>query len=144
MDYSTDHWLGPWLKRTYRHMTNIHDKKLSKYNLTTSQVSVLSQLWLKDGQTQKELIEKLGIRAASLTGIVDGLVKREWVIRKADNVDARIKRLYLTEAGKNLEDICLKVVKEMEDILKQGFSEEELTILRIWLERLHSNVTKPA
>jgi MarR family transcriptional regulator, organic hydroperoxide resistance regulator len=140
MEYSTTNWLGPLIKRAYRNMTNLHDQKLLEYNLTTSQVGVLSLLWEKNGQTQKELAEKIGIRAASLTGIVDGMEKRGWLIRKIDSNDARIKRLFLTQEGFELEEICLKVVLEMEELLKSGFTEDELLILRKWLKRLYHNV----
>ncbi|MCK9912261.1 MarR family transcriptional regulator, partial [Microbacteriaceae bacterium K1510] len=84
-------------------MTTIHDQKLSKYGLTTSQVSVLAQLWQNDGQSQKDLVAILGVRPASLTGVVDGLVAKGWVERKSIDQDARIKRLFLTPAGKALE-----------------------------------------
>ncbi|CAM2946786.1 MarR family transcriptional regulator [Paenibacillus sediminis] len=135
-----DRWLGPIIKRAARNMINIHDQKLSRYGLTTSQVSVLSQLWHRDGQTLKELAETLGIKAPSLTSIVDGMVSKGWVVRKSVDEDARVKRLFLTEQGKQLQEVCTEVVLEMEELMRKGFSEEELTIFITWLKRLMDNV----
>lgn len=140
MPDSMEKWLGPLIKKTYRNMTNLHDQKLSTYGLSTSQVSVLSQLWHQDGQTQKELVKKLGIRPASLSNIVDKMEQKGWVIRKLDAEDSRYKRIFLTKEGKVLEETCLKVVLEMEELLSKGFTQEELTVLILWLKRLNQNV----
>jgi DNA-binding MarR family transcriptional regulator len=140
MNDQMDEWIGYWIKRTYRDMTNLHDQKLAKHSLTTSQVGVLAQLWQKDGLTQKEIQQKLGIRPASLTGLVDGLVEKGWVVRKSDHDDARVKRLFLTEEGKVLEEVCLSIVKEMEELLTKGFTPEELSLLCSWIKRMHRNV----
>jgi DNA-binding MarR family transcriptional regulator len=140
MERNFNEWIGYWLKRTYRDMTNIHDQKLSKHGLSTSQVGVLAQLWKKNGLTQKEIQEKLGIRPSSLTGLVDNMVAKGWMARKADPDDARVKRLFLTEEGKVLEEVCLEIVKEMEGILTQGFTPEELSLFLSWIKQMHKNV----
>ena len=141
MEAKIDEWFGYWIKVNYRKMTNLHDQKLAKYGLTTSQVGVLAQLWNIDGLTQKEIQQKLQIRAASLTGIVDSLVEKGWVVRKNDMKDARVKRLYITSEGKSLEKVCLEVVAEMENTLKNGFSKEEMSLMVSWMKRIHGNLT---
>ncbi len=129
-----------WLKRVYRNMINLHNHKLEKYGFTVSQVSVLAQLWREDGLTQKEIAERLQIKPPSLTGLVDTLVSRGWVLRKEDEKDARIKRLYVTEEGRELSFKSLEVAKEMEDILCKGFTVEEKQLLFCWIKKMYTNL----
>ncbi|CAN7223967.1 MarR family winged helix-turn-helix transcriptional regulator [Paenibacillus sp. LjRoot56] len=45
------------------------------------------------------LHEKLQIRPATLTNLIDTLFAGGWVLRKSDDQDARVQRVYLTESG---------------------------------------------
>ncbi|WML35589.1 MarR family transcriptional regulator [Clostridium sp. OS1-26] len=135
-----DKLIGYWLKRIYRNMINLHNHKLEKYGFTVSQVSVLAQLWREDGLTQKEIAERLQIKPPSLTGLVDTLVSRGWVLRKEDEKDARIKRLYVTAEGRELSFKSLEVAKEMEDILCKGFTVEEKQLLFCWIKKIYANL----
>ncbi|MTK10880.1 MAG: MarR family transcriptional regulator [Clostridiaceae bacterium] len=121
-------------------MINLHNHKLEKYGFTVSQVSVLAQLWREDGLTQKEIAERLQIKPPSLTGLVDTLVSRGWVLRKEDEKDARIKRLYVTEEGKELRFKSLEVAKEMEDMLCKDFTVEEKQLLFCWIKKMYTNL----
>lgn len=140
MKHTPEDWLGYWIRKVVRSMNNIDDKKLHKLDLTASQVLILSQLWKKDGLTQKEIQENLNLRPASISGIVDILLKKGFINRKQDDEDARFKRLYLTEEGRRLEDASLEALKEIDHIITQGFSEEEEVILICWMKKLYKNL----
>lgn len=140
MEHKPEDWLGYWINKVERAINNIHDKKLQQYDLTVSQVSVLCQLWSKDGLTQKEIQENLNLRPASVSGLVDVLLRKGFIDRKQDDQDARFKRLYLTEEGRRLKKLSLEVIEEIEDIISQGFSEEEKVIFILWMRRLYNNL----
>lgn len=140
MKHSPEDWLGYWIKKVERAMNNIHDKKLNQYDLTSSQVLILSQLWKKDGLTQKEIQENLNLKPASVSGLVDILLKKGFIDRKHDEEDARFKRLYLTEEGRKLKGVSLEVLKEVEHIISKDFSKEEELILICWMKKLYNNL----
>lgn len=140
MDFQFENYIGYWIRLIYRGMTNSHDQRLSKYGLTTSQFGVLVNLWKRDGVTQKELQEKLEIRPATLTGIIDGLVSRGYVKRECDNCDARFKRLYITDKGKSIKTECLSIVQEMEKMLVRNLTEDEVEYLNSILRKIHVNI----
>jgi DNA-binding MarR family transcriptional regulator len=50
----------------------------------------------------KGLAESLGLSLASASRAVDGMVRRELLVRAEDDQDRRIRRLSLTEAGQRL------------------------------------------
>ncbi len=52
--------------------------------------------------TVKGLAESLGLSLASASRAVDGMVRRELLVRAEDDQDRRIRRLSLTEAGQRL------------------------------------------
>ena len=132
--------LGYWINKVERTMKNIHDKKLQQYDLTSSQVMVLHQLWHKEGLTQKEIHENLSLKGASVSGLVDTLLSKGLVERRQDNEDARFKRLYLTDCGRKLESESMNVIMEVEDLLARGFSEDEKVIFGSWLRKLYMNL----
>jgi DNA-binding MarR family transcriptional regulator len=52
--------------------------------------------------TVKGLAESLGLSLASASRAVDGMVRRELLVRAEDDQDRRVRRLSLTEAGERL------------------------------------------
>jgi DNA-binding MarR family transcriptional regulator len=52
--------------------------------------------------TVKRLAESLGLSLASASRAVDGLVKRDLLVRSEDDQDRRVRRLSLTDAGERL------------------------------------------
>ncbi|MDW8799790.1 MarR family transcriptional regulator [Clostridium sp. A1-XYC3] len=139
-EHEVEKWVGHWIKIINRNMINIHNQKLEKYGFTVSQLSVLSRLWRQDGLTQKEIAKKLKIKPPSLTGLIDTLVTKGWVVRREDKVDARINRIYLTEEGQELKLKSLEVVDEMEKLICEGFSPEEKLLMLSWLKKLNNNL----
>lgn len=140
MDFQFENYIGYWIRLIYRKMTNAHDQKLSKYGLTVSQFGVLVNLWRHNGTTQKELQEKLEIRPATLTGLIDGLVSKGWVTRECDSCDARFKRLFITDKGMAVKEDCLGTVYDMEKILSENLTEDENEYLLAILKKVHRNI----
>jgi len=129
-----------WVSKLGRAMNNISDKELQKYDLTSSQSAVLYQLWAEDGLTQKEIQERLNLRAASVSGLVDTLLMKKFIYREQDNKDCRCKRLYLTEDAKHIYNQIIKIRNEMEDLTCKGFLEYEKSILISSLQKAYSNL----
>lgn len=140
MEHNPEEHYGHWIRKIIRRINNIYDHRLQQYDLTGSQLSVLFQLWKKDGLTQKEIQEILNIRPASVSGLVDTLSSKGFIVRKQDDEDARIKRLYLTEEGIKLNSLCVDIIEEIEVAITEGFSEDEKIILMSWMKKLYKNL----
>ncbi len=140
MERNPEKCIGYWINKVERTMKNIHDKRFLEYGITLSQASVLHQLWHCDGQTQKEIQESLSLRGASVSGMVDTLLKKGLILRIQDKEDARCKRLYLSKEGRQLEEQSMKIIMEVENLISKGFSEDEKTIALAWLKKLYSNL----
>ena len=124
---------GDWETIIQRIMTSYNDiskainpKGLLKINLTSAQIKLLTCFSNKAELTMTELSNNLAVSMPTMTAMVDRLVNSNMVERERNNIDRRVVRVKLTDAG---EKILKKLVrirrKEMEKILK-NLSEEEM------------------
>ena len=65
----------------------------------------------------------------------DGLITRVPMEK-----DARLKKLQMTEKGMQYDEVARANVIRLEAGMKKGFTEEEITIFREYLERLAQNI----
>src|SRR5260370_18651032 len=93
--------LGHWIKRAFLALTGHVNDLLRPHDLTYSQWQVLSFVARHtDGAaTQKELQCWLKVEAATLTGVIDGLVRRGWLTRSDSADDRRGKEVGPHPAG---------------------------------------------
>src|SRR5216684_314600 len=93
--------LGHWIKRAFLALTGHVNDLLRRHDLTYSQWQVLSFVARQPAgtATQRELQCWLKVEAATLTGVIDGLVRRGWLTRAESVDDRRMKQLALTPEG---------------------------------------------
>jgi DNA-binding MarR family transcriptional regulator len=142
LERKPEKYIGYWINKLERTIKNIHDKRFQEFGITLSQGSLLHQLWHEDGLTQTEIQEKLSMRGASVSGLVDALLKKGLIIRKQDENDARYKRLYLTEKGREIEGKTIGLMMELDEEIMEGFDQEENAMLICWMRKLYSNLEK--
>ncbi len=129
-----------WLKRTYITMRNAFDEELSDYNLSTSQFEILGYLYHSDGMEQKQLQICTGVRAATLTGLLDKLEDRGLIIREVADYDARAKIVRMTPQGDAFFAQLFDVMHQFEDRMMAGFSPAERSLFVDWLQRMGTNL----
>lgn len=117
------------------------DKALKKYGVTISQWAILNLLWQKEGLSQVELQQILGLEGATITGLLQRMESGGFVKRSPDLDDRRIQRIYLTELGRSLEvPLCAEAHQVNEKTLK-GFSPDEKNFFMRLLLRALNNFT---
>ncbi len=75
------------------------DHKAAQFGITRAQWVVLARLDRSEGLKQSELAEMLELQPISLTRLVDKLCDSGLIERRADPIDRRVKRLFLTPAA---------------------------------------------
>ena len=106
--------------------------QMQELGIYPGQIPVLGLLAHKDGLSQREIAEKLHIKPPTVNVTVQRLEKAGFLYREADEKDQRISRIYMTEKGK----------QDNEKILLDGFSEEDLCLLRRFLDQITENIEK--
>ena len=87
---------------------------LADLNLSAAEINALANLG--DGGTLnvRQLTERTGSRASTLTGLLDRLENRGYLTRELDPADRRSFRLPLTEAGQAVTRRALTAIADLE------------------------------
>lgn len=123
------------------HFHRMHET-LDKVGIYPGQHPVLFHLLLKDGQSQKELAQKIKIQPATITVMLKRMEKAQIVERKVDTNDQRIIRVYLTEEGKRIAQEAKEIINEIGKECFANFTQEEEVILRRLLLQIKDNLLK--
>lgn len=89
---------------------------------------------------QKDLEVAFSVSAATMTNILKVMEKEGLISRISMESDARLKKLVMTEKGVALDNEAHQNVVRLEAGMKKGFTEEEITRFREYLDRMAQNI----
>ncbi len=134
--------LGYELKVISKELERHLDLTLKKYDLTSSQYSVLR--FLIDSErlpvTQKAICEALELHHATVIGLLQRLSEKGFVYTQTDQINRKYKNVYLTEKGLDMAGRIRIDRKVVDDQLTSGFSPDEAESLYEFIIRLKKNV----
>jgi DNA-binding MarR family transcriptional regulator len=115
---------------------------LNFFGVTTSQGSTILSFPPEGALTMNELSSLVGVDSSTMTRMVDQLVDKNLVLRKADDQDRRLVLVILTESGVNVQ----KALKEaLQEFYKESLDEippvERESIIAS-LERLSASISR--
>ena len=105
--YLKDHQLKQYIEKIfngYRETVADAKKVLEKHALGTAHNKVIHLLSLYEGITISTLLRKLKVTKQSLNRVLNDLVKINAIEFKRDEIDTRVKHVYLTDEGKKIFD----------------------------------------
>lgn len=109
----------------FRTDDHLSKKALGGCELSTGQPKVLEELYQHGEMTQKELASQCHIAPATLSRVLDKMVERDLVIRRADRDDRRSFIISLSLKGKEKEVQASERLHQLEEIWFKGFEPEE-------------------
>lgn len=115
-------------------------KRMEEMDIKPSQAGVLFSLKCWGEQSQKQLAERVGITPPSMTVALRKMEEKGYVIRKQDENDQRVVKIQLAPRGEECIVGIEKVIKEMEDIVYQGISREEILLMNRLLADMKQNI----
>ncbi|MEG0370403.1 MAG: MarR family transcriptional regulator [Hungatella sp.] len=112
----------------------------NEMGLIAGQPRVLSQLLIRDHETQKELADACCIEPATLSRALDKLESMGYISRN-DNPECRRSFLIaLTEEGRPVAQRVCEVFREIEGRMVTDFSEEEIGEFITLISRMYENL----
>ncbi len=114
---------------------------LEPFGLTPFHWVVLCCLWEEDGLATCSIGEKLQQVGGTLTGVLDRMEERGLIRRERDSRDRRIWRIWLTDAGSELQDVLPPLAAEFKDRTMQGFSPQERQLFSRLLDQAIANLS---
>ena len=134
--------LGMLIGQVHRLSTKRFVQNSHKYGLDISldQWLVLGPVWKNEGISQKDISEYSGKDKTSVTKIIDTLEKKNLVVRVIDQLDHRVKRVVLSNKGRELFLNVMPVMSQTRDELRNGISDKEIESLKIVLNKIYKNL----
>ena len=113
--YLKDHQLKQYIEKIfngYRETVADAKKVLDKHALGTAHNKVIHLISLYEGITISSLLRKLKVTKQSLNRVLNDLVEIKAIEFKRDEIDTRVKHVYLTEEGKKIFDEIFSAQKK--------------------------------
>ena len=134
--------IGMLINSAHRAMTKrfVQNAMDSGVDISLDQWMVLGPVWQLESASQKELGEICLKEKTSITRIIDTLEKKNLVVRIADQLDHRIKRIVLTNAGKQLFYDVLPVMEKTREEARKAISEDEINTFKNVLRNIITNL----
>ena len=117
--------------------------KLREHNidLTFEMMQILYCLWNKDGINQQEIANITAKDKASVTYVLDNLVKRNLVYRQ-EGADRRNKIIFLTPEGKTMKKKVQPWIKSLNNTAKNNVPLEKLEELIGVMSTIRENLSE--
>lgn len=140
--YRLDDSLGYKLFHASRLVSNRLNQnfKLSDLPLTYEQWQILSRLYEADGQTQNQLALRVERDQASVSRLIDNMVKRELVVRTPHATDRRTNLIYLTEKSRCLQEQFKAMAQKTITEASFGIDPKEIDVCLRVLDQVRKNL----
>ena len=133
--YLKDHQLKEYIEKIfngYRETVADAKKVLDKHSLGTAHNKVIHLISLYEGITISSLLRKLKVTKQSLNRVLNDLVEMNAIEFKRDEVDTRVKHIYLTEIGSKIfEEIFSSQKKRIYDAFLSSESNEVISFDKV-------------
>ncbi len=113
--YLKDHQLKEYIEKIfngYRETVADAKKVLDKHALGIAHNKVIHLISLYEGITISSLLRKLKVTKQSLNRVLNDLIEIKAIEFKRDEIDTRVKHVYLTDQGKKIFNEIFSVQKK--------------------------------
>ena len=117
-------------------------EQLKDTGLTLGQPKVLDYLKDHDGASQKEIAAGCLIEAGSLTSILNRMEEKGLIERKMLNGNRRTFHIFMTEFGKNKQELLEETFEKIEETALNNVSEEEQKVFMEIFLRIYRNLAE--
>ena len=108
-----DRNFGFLLHDVARLMRTRFDRRGRELGLTRSQWWVLTMLYASEGVTQSELAQFMDLEKATLGRLLDRLEEKAWIERRPDDMDRRVRRVYLTDSVQQIMRVLRTIAADV-------------------------------
>ena len=118
------------------------DRALEGIGLTGAQCPYLLRICRHPGISQDQLAKMLYVSKSNVTRKLEKMEKAGLIIRTPLPADRRVMQVFPTELGESMLPRIGEVFGNWNDILTDGFTNEEKELLIKMLERLYANAER--
>lgn len=111
-------------------------------DMTAEQWGAILVLLNGDAMTQGQFAEKLYLEKSSVSRLLDGLERRNWIERTRDPKDSRQKHVTPTPKVMETAERCAVIARVLLEDAQRGMTEEERLVCRSFLSRIIANLNE--
>ncbi len=126
--------------RASKLMRGAADEAYQRHGVHVGQNLLLEVLWANDGLTPGEIARRLKLATPTVVKMASRMQSVGLLIRRADEADARLVRLHLTERGRALREPLMADRRALEQRATAGFTSEQRDQFDAALSKLIENL----
>ena len=130
------------LNRTQSAVHVYFKEKLTPFDVTPIQYSLLKCLWDNDMQTPTMLAQALQMDASTVTGLIERLERKNLVAREYSVEDRRSISIRLTSEGRGLQAGVEAAVQQANTEALRGLTEEQIAAFKRVCALIQENVRR--
>jgi MarR family transcriptional regulator, organic hydroperoxide resistance regulator len=111
--------------RTTKALRALAEEGMRRHGLHYGQHHLLAALWEQDGRTPGEVAARLHVTTPTVVKMADRMTASGLLERRRDERDARLVRLWLTDAGRALREPVESERRELERQVTAGLTAAE-------------------
>lgn len=125
------------IEREYNFFIN---KRLKKFGIKKTEIKVIKNLTPHEGITSNQICSQMLEDKVTIAKSVKKLESLGYLKKEADSSDKRSINLRLTPSGEILKKEVFKILDDLEGILLENFSKDDIEKNLEYLERLEGNI----
>jgi len=114
------------IKSAWHAISRMYNQQAAEEGFTTAIGFVLININSKEGTPATKIAPLIGLETRSLTRMLKTMEEKGLIYKKADSVDKRSVRMFLTEEGKRKKEISVQSVMRFNEQVRGALTEEEL------------------
>ena len=132
------------LKMVEHFAKRIGDEQLKQIDLTQSQADVIILLAHESDKVfrQRDIEIALNYSNPTVTGLLNRLEQKDFIARRVDPGDSRARIISLTNKALEIIEEIYQSIRRTEQMLLDGFSEEEIELLQPLMSRIAKNALR--
>jgi MarR family transcriptional regulator, organic hydroperoxide resistance regulator len=127
--------------KTNKALRTVTDAALRRHGLHLGQDHLLAVLWERDGSTPGQVAAAVNVTTAAVTKVATRMAEAGLLVRRRDDRDNRLVRLWLTDSGRALQEPIEAERQSLEDTITAGLTEKEREHLLTALAKIYQSAT---
>lgn len=114
------------IKSAWHAISRMYNQQAAEEGFTTAIGFVLININSKEGTPATKIAPMIGLETRSLTRMLKTMEEKGLIFKKADPIDKRSVRIYLTDEGKAKKEISIKTIMKFNERVREVVTEDEL------------------
>jgi MarR family transcriptional regulator, organic hydroperoxide resistance regulator len=133
---------GYLVRDAHRAFQRLLERRIAPHGVTRGQWYFLRVLWTKDGLSQRELSERVGMMEPTTVIALRSMEKAGLIRRLRSMEDRRVTHVRLTAKARRMRDELLKLARGINAQADEGVSSEDIAVFRRVITQMTANLDK--